>query len=214
MSLLPSELDLIRYELGWNELTTGAEPYVGVAALFDRVVLPFLRSGLITTSSTAVTAATPAAPVALTLAAVSGTNTQGTTVTVSAGDKLVIDVDDLQESATVESISGNIVTVPLSLAHTGVYPVTVEGGESLVRSILRRCRKVSASIESAMDNAGLKKVDEVEFFPSAGGGSSMFGDLVAQQKYWRNELYRVLFGVGDRSLTGQATGAGGLVSIY
>lgn len=214
MSLLQSELDSIRYELGWNELTVGAEPYIGVAAIFDRVVLPFLRSGLITSSSTTVTAASPAEPVTLTLAAVSGTNTQGTTVTVSVGDKLVVDVDSRQESAIVQAISGSTVTLLLSLDHSGTYPVTVEGGEAIVRSILRRCRNISLRLEEAADNAGIKKVDEVEFFASSSGGSTLFGELIAQRQYWRQELYRALFGSGDRSLTGQSAGTGGLISVY
>lgn len=212
MALLQSELDLIRFELGWNELTTGAEPFIGITALFDRVVAPYLRAGLITSSSTSVTAATTPTQVNLTLAAVSGTNTQGDAVSVHAGDRLVIDVDSAQEIATVESISGSVVTLLLSNAHAGTYPVTVEGGESIVRGILRNCRAVGVKIASAMTRAGLKKVDEIEFFASSTGGSTVFSDLVGQQRYWRSELYRALFGIGDRSLVGG--GSGGLISVY
>jgi len=214
MALLESEIELIKYELGWNTLSVGSEPYVGIAAIFNQVVQPYLLSGLITSSATVVTATTSPTQVALTLAAVSGTNTQGTAVSVHVGDRLVIDVDSAQESAIVESISGNNVTLRLSLAHTGTYPVTVEGGESIVRSILRNCRAVAAKIEAAVGRAGIKKVDEIEFFPStAGGGSTVFGELSALRTYWRGELYRVLFGVGDRSLIGGGRG-GGAISVY
>lgn len=218
MALLTSELDLIRYELGWNELTVGAEPYIGVAAIFDRVVAPYLRSGLITSSSTVVAAAGTPTRRTLTLAAISGTNTQGDAVAVHVGDRLIIDVDSLQESATVESMSGNTVDVLLSFGHTGTYPVTVEGGEAIVRSILRNCRAIGAKLGSggpAITSAGLKKVDEIEFFPSSsGGGSTVFNDLVALRRYWRAELCRALFGVGDMSLVGASNGGGGNISVY
>lgn len=215
MALLESELEEIRYELGWSNLTTGAEPYIGIAAIFDRVVAPYLRSGLITTSSTAVAAATTPTQRSITLAAVTGTNTQGTTVTVSAGDRLIIDVDSQQEAAIVQSISGSVVTVMLSLAHAGTYPVTVEGGEAKLREILRACRDVSARIARSMGRAGVKKVDEIEFFEKKTGGSTVLSDLVEAQRYWRGELYRLLFGTGDKSLVGGGMGgAGGLVSVY
>lgn len=215
MALLTSEVDLIRYELGWSALTTGAEPYIGIAAIFDRVMVPYLRAGLITSSATAVTASPTPALVTLTLASVSGTNTQGDAVAVHVGDRLVVDVDSRQESATVESISSLNVSLLLSNAHTGTYSVTVEGGEALLRSILRKCRAAAQALEDAMLNAGIKKVDEIEFFPSKStGGSTMFEDLKVQRQYWRNELYRLLFGVGDKSLTGQNGGSGGLISVY
>lgn len=213
MALLTSELDQIRYELGWNNLTVGAEPYIGVAAIFDRVVAPYLRSGLITSSSTEVDAASAPTQVTLTLAAASGTNTQGDAVSVSVGDTLVVDVDARQELAIVQAVTGTDVDLLLSLAHTGTYPVTVQGGEAMLRQILRRCRAVSFEIEGAMSNAGLKKVDEIEFFQSRLGGSTVFDDLLRQQHYWRVELYRLLFGVGDRSLMGGGR-SGGLISVY
>lgn len=215
MALLTSEVDLIRYELGWSGLTTGAEPFIGIAAIFDRVMVPYLRSGLITSSATAVTASATPALVPITLTAISGTNTQGDAVAVHVGDRLVVDVDARQEASTVESISGSIVSLLLSNVHTGTYSVTVEGSEALLRSILRKCRAAAQALEDAMSSAGIKKVDEIEFFPSKmTGGSTIFDDLRTQRQYWRNELYRLLFGVGDKSLTGQSSGSGGLVSVY
>lgn len=211
MALLQSELQLIRYELGWNNLSTGAEPYIGIAAIFDRVVAPYLRSGLITSSATAV--AVGAGQTALVLTATTGTDTQGAAVAVHVGDRLVVDVDARQELAIVESMMGSTVTLLLSIAHTGTYPVTVEGGESILRGILRNCRAATAKLESAGSRAGVKKVDEIEFFASSAGGSTVFGELIAQRQYWRGELYRLLFGVGDRSLTGGG-GAGGNISVY
>lgn len=214
MALLTSELDLIRFELGWNGLTTGATPYIGIAEIFDRVVAPYLRSGLITSSSTAVTASAAPAKTTLTLTAVSGTNTQGDTVAVHVGDRLIVDVDSRQEATTVESMSGVTVQVLLSLAHAGTYPVTVEGSESILRGILRNCRNVSSKLESSASRVGIKKVDEIEFFGATSGGSTVFSELMGQRQYWRGELYRCLFGVGDRSLSGGGMGNGGLLSVY
>lgn len=44
MSLLPSELATIRAELGFNVLTIGAEPYIGVTSVFDQVIAPNITS--------------------------------------------------------------------------------------------------------------------------------------------------------------------------
>lgn len=216
MAILPSELDLIRFELGFNTLTTGAEPYIGIAAVFSQVIQPYLRSGLITTSTTSVTAASTPTLVTLTLAAVTGVNTQGTAVSIVAGDRFVIDVDASQESATVHSVSGLTVSVALSLAHSGTYSVTVESGEAILRGILRQCRAVTMKLESASGSAGIKKVDEIEFFASTTGGSTVFADLIAQQQYWRDQLRRVLFGVGEEGgLLSGSSGAGThLLSVY
>ena len=214
MALLQSELERIKIELGWNGLAFAAEPYVGIAAVFESVVRPYLLSGLITTSATVVTAANALAPVALTLAATSGTNTQGTAVTVSPGDTLVIDVDDRQETAKVQSLSGAVATVHIRLAHSGTYPVTVEGAEAYVRECLRNCRDAAARIANSAKRAGVRKVDEIEFFEGKGtGGSTVFKELVEQRDYWRGELYRTLFGQGNRGLSATG-GSGGSIAVY
>ena len=57
MALLTSELMRIRAELGYNALGVGAEPYVGITAVFDQIVKVYLNAGATTTSATAVTAA-------------------------------------------------------------------------------------------------------------------------------------------------------------
>src|SRR5215471_2659866 len=120
MALLDAELNRIRYELGYPGLSVLAEPYIGIAAVFTRIVQPYLLSGASSTSSTAVTAATAPTLVTLTLASATG---------FDAGARVVIDVDARQEMVTVESVSGSTISVLLKLAHTGTYPVTVEGSE-------------------------------------------------------------------------------------
>jgi hypothetical protein len=209
MALLPSEISQLKVEFGWNDLTAGAIPYFGIVATFEQIVEPYLNSGLITTSSTTVTASTTPALTELTLAAVSGVNRQGKAVSVGVGDMLVIDVDGQQELVHVQSITDLIVSVRLSLAHTGTYPVTVQGGEMMVRWLLRQLWDVRLRLSKSSSRAGIKKVDEIEFFQGKSGSGTLFDDLLRLQDYYRQELYRVLFGGGDRSLTGNDTGRGG-----
>jgi hypothetical protein len=40
--LTDSEISRLKYETGFNLLTVGAEPYIGVTALFSQVIQPFL----------------------------------------------------------------------------------------------------------------------------------------------------------------------------
>ena len=164
MSLLPSEIARLKYELGFNVMSVGAEPYIGVAALFEQVIQPYLSAGAVTTSATAVVAATTPTLATLTLASATG---------VAEGAAVIIDVDSLQERATVRSLSGASMGVLVSKAHSGTYPVTVEGPESIIRALLRKLQALSGLgaegiIDEALDTAGVKKVDEIEFF----GGSS------------------------------------------
>ncbi|MFA5186327.1 MAG: hypothetical protein WC551_07630 [Patescibacteria group bacterium] len=213
MALLESELELIRWELGWNALSVGAIPYIGIAAIFEKVVQPYLLSGLITYSSTQVVAADTPTVVALTLGAVSGTNTQGTAVAVHVNDTLVVDVAYAQETAVVQAIRGNSVSVELRFAHSGTYPVTVQGGEAIVRWLLRRCWLIRERIANSESRAGIKKVDEIEFFQGKAGGGTTFEELTTRQKYWRSELKRILFGTGDPTIS-SISGGGSGISVY
>ncbi len=92
-------------------------------------------------------------------------------------------------------------TVQLSLAHSGTYPVTVEGGETIIRGILRQLDSLAASnstgqMYGAAEVAGLKKIDEIEFYGATGGsvgsGTSRVGELRALRMYWRDELASAL----------------------
>lgn len=212
MALLSSEIARIKYELGYNALSVGAEPYIGVTQLFEQVIAQYMTAGASTTSSTAVTAASTPTAVTLTLASATG---------FSAGDRIVVDVDSLQESAVVRSVSGATVTVLLSKAHAGTYPVTVEGGETIVRAILQKLQALSAlaaggeagALGGLSSSVGIKKVDEIEFFgggSSALGGASRLSELIKLQDYWRDELAHTL---GVVRLNGRG-GGGASVSMY
>lgn len=199
MALTTAELARIKYELGYNLLAVGAEPYIGVTQLFTQVIQPFVETGAATTSSTAVVAVaagSPAAIVAMTLASATG---------FAAGDRIVVDVEDAQEITTVRSISGAIVSVFLSKAHPGTYPVTVEGGEMIVRQILTQLRRFSEPrgfLAKAANSAGIKKVDEVEFFDRVGMSRSR--ELRREQVYWRDELASALGCINRRGTGGSS----------
>jgi len=198
MALTSAEIQELKYELGQSVLGIGADPYVGIRAVFDQVVLPYLLSGAITTCSVAVVASSTPQPVALLLASATG---------FAAGNSVVIDVDSRQEQATVESISGSTITCLLSFAHAGTYPVTVDGGEAIVRNILRKLRLISQLMEKGFTRAGIKKVDEIEFFDRM----TVHRDLASQRSYWRGELGSALF--GSQGVMGGG-GGGGSVSVY
>jgi hypothetical protein len=201
VSLSASELARIRAELGYNVLTVGAEPYISYHALFDVVIQPYLQAGTATTSATAVTAATSPTPVTLTLTSATG---------FSAGVRVVIDVDARQEVATIQSLSGTSMVVHLSKAHSGTYPVTVEGGETIVRGILRqldRLTGVGGQLESSATTSGIKKVDEIEFFGESSEDKT--AGIQSLISYWRDELASALGVVNLRDLRG-----GQLAEVY
>jgi hypothetical protein len=182
MALLTSEITRLRYECGYNTLDAGAEPYISVVAVFDQVIATYLRAGATTTSTTPVTAVTTATPVAVTLASATG---------FAAGASVVIDVDERQEFAVVQRVDTNDIWVLLKFAHTGTYPVTVEGGESIVREILGHLRAVGAELGvngSAISSAGIEQVDEIRFFGEGKTGDGRIGQLKNLQMYWRDQL--------------------------
>lgn len=209
MALTTSEVTRIKAELGYPLLSTSAEPYIGIAAIFDQVIRPYLLEGASTTCTTAVTAAASPTPVTLTIASATG---------FAAGNTVIIDVDERQESATVQSLSGASIVVLLSLAHSGTYPVTVEGGESIIREMLATLRSFTGptgKIAKAAEQAGLKKVDEIEFFDASqrtgGTGSSVLDGILANQMYHRDELAQLL---GCPNLRSKRKQAAQSISVY
>jgi hypothetical protein len=201
MALLDSEIQRIRAELGYNVLTVSAEPYIGHVSLFEQIIQPYTQHGASTTSSTAVTAAYEFTPVTLSLTSPTGFN---------IGDRVVIDIDDRQEIVTAQNLVGSNLTVLLMKAHTGTYPVTVEGGESIIREILGHIRRTKAKMSESFGIGSLKQVDEIQFY-QAGSGQTYFGILGNELSYWRDELASAL---GIRSRWGARQGAGSTCSVY
>lgn len=178
MALTDSEVARIKAELGYNLLGIGAVPYVGVTQLFEQVIQPYLTGGVATTSATTVAAATTATPATLTLASATG---------FTAGARVVVDVDDREEIVTVQSVSGATLTALFKLPHTGTYPVILEGGESIVRGILRQIRTVQAQIGKATSTAGIQQVDVIHFFGST-NATTQASQLQGLLNFWRDQL--------------------------
>jgi len=201
MALLDSELARIKWHLGFNLLDVGAVPYIGVAAIFEQVIQPYLAGGATTTSATAVVVASAPTPVTLTLASATG---------FSLLDPVIIDVDSRQERATVQRVNGSTITVLLSLAHTGTYPVTVEGGESIVRDILKKCDTAWTAYSEAISSAGIKQLGqgELEYFPEGRGSSGLLSSTRNTLRAWRGELASAL------GLAAPGNGGGTMTTLY
>jgi hypothetical protein len=214
-TLSSSDLQRVKFELGFNQLNVGAEPYLSITRAFEQVIVPNLNAGELNTSTTLVPATAAPTPVVLQL--------QNVISSITLLDHVLIDVDDATEYATVVDIntvsSPNTITVRLTKAHgsggTG-YPVNQEGGVQMVRFYLQRCRKIADRIDRFGARAGVKKADEMEFFGGAGGRGgkepSGFKTLSDIQQYWRSELCMLLFGVGNLSQLGG--GVGNRVGVY
>jgi len=202
MPLSTAELDRIRTELGVNALLIGAEPYIGVYAVFEQVIQPYLREGADTTSSTDVTASPAGEVVTLTLASATG---------FSAHDQVVIDVDDFEERATIRAVGVPTISVILRKAHSAPFPVTVDGGLVIVRECLKRIREAKLKISRLHPGSGaLKKVDEIEFH--APGNKTSIGTATEMLTLWRQELALAL-GL-DGILKQKRRGSGGSVVLY
>lgn len=204
MALLTAELYRLKYELGLNLLAVGAEPYIGISSLFEQVIQPYLNAGAVTSSSTAVTPTTVGEPEQFTLTLDSATG-------FATFARAVVDVDSRQEIATVQSVSGNTVTLLLSQTHSGTFPVTVEGGESIIREILRSIADIATELGESFSSAGIERVDEIKFFRSQGGGSSRHDELRAQREYYRRELASALGIPYPRDMRQRA---GGTIALY
>lgn len=176
--LFDSEVLRIKHELGYNVLGIGAEPYVGIFAIFSQVVQAYLTRGAQTTSPTAVAASAAPVPVTLTLVDATG---------FSAGAMVVLDVDARQETAMIQSLNGLTITLLLTKTHSGTYPITVDGGETIVRENLSHIRAVKERMGAASKTAGLRQAEDIGWFQGQ-KGSTVFDELKGQLDYWRGEL--------------------------
>lgn len=197
MALLDSEIARIKAELGYNVLSNGALPWIDIVAIFEQVIQPNLSGGAKTTSSTTVT--------------VQGQNTivLASATGFHSGDRIVIDVDDRQEIVTVQNLSGSNATVLLSKEHSGTYPVTVEGPETIVREILADIAATKKKLAEQFGTGALKKVDEVEFYDAR--GMTAFGILGENLAYYREMLASAL---GIQSMWAAKKQGAATVSIY
>jgi hypothetical protein len=205
MALLTSEIQRIKYELGYPLLGSNADPYIGTVAVFDTVIQEWMQAGETTTSATTVVASAISAPVSLTLADATG---------FVAQTRISVDVGVRQESTFVQSVSGLVIACSLAKAHSGTYPVTVDGGESIVREILGRIVEANAPRSSLLTvvssgEAQIKKVDDIEFFETKSSMSSSSRELDRQIAMWRDEL---AYALGVPNL--RSEGCSSSLSVY
>ena len=196
MALLDSEITRIRAELGYNVMGLAALPYMGITAIFDSVIQAYIKAGAVTSSGSPVSASLLPLPQSLVLLSAVGFH---------VGDRIVVDVDSRQEVVTVQNLVGSTTTALLSKAHSGTYPVTVEGGESIVRGYLQQVLLINGpggTLERLRSRVGIAKVDEIEFFGGAAGAASAGKDPMSQVMqlldYWRDMLASSL-GVENRN---------------
>jgi len=192
MALLESEIQRIKYELGYHLITIQGEPYIGFTALFEQVIQPYLQEGADTTALSVVGPLDGMSTVTIELADGTG---------FKVGQVVIIDTDDLQERATVRALDTSgpnpIITVRLEKDHDPAgYPVTVEGGLTIIRSLLTDLRAFdqpgSSSFLKLRSRAGVKKVDEIEFFGDAKVGFTALSNMDALREYLRKQLATAL----------------------
>jgi hypothetical protein len=201
VALLESEIQRIRFELGYTVMGVNAEPYVEYYGTIDRIVTLYLNAGATTTSSTTVAAASSLTQRTLTLASATG---------FVAGATVYVDVLPQQERAIVQSVSGSTITLYLQKAHLGTYPVTVDGGESIIREILGNLYDNRGKITAASNTAGIKQVDEIHFFGGS-ASSSQASSLYQIRDAMRDELASAL---GVTNLYKLRRGQGQSFSVY
>jgi len=161
-TLTDDELARIKSEVFDNLLGLGAIPYFDVRTLY-----PVIRDNVESSSVAATTSSTSVSTVgAVTLTLASATG-------YAAGQRIVLDVDDARETVTIRSVSGATVSVVCRKTHSGTYPVEVESALTLVRGLLSDLITLEQIERGAFDTAGVKRVDEIEFFGMSEGGSKL-----------------------------------------
>lgn len=159
MALSDSEIESLRYHLGYGNIGLGVSMYTpdGFKELFDQIIAPYLTGSTETTATTAVTA---------------GTNVTVTPVSMTSivpYAKLVVDVGDDVELVMVRSVTATTFTAKFAKAHpTSGYPVAVMGGHARLRLLLNQADNAWQAMQdpSVGATAGLKQVDkgDVEWF--------------------------------------------------
>lgn len=170
MAMTDAEVEATRFHLGFGNLDFGSYPYTsdGFKALFAEVIAPNLTIGAETTATTSIT------------------GTGGQTVTpasmvgIAPQSRLVIDVGDAAETVVVSSVTSTTFIARFTVAHSGGYPVCVASGQTRLRALLHQAEKAweACLSQNIGGTAGIKKVDEVEFF----GGFQVLKDRLAQYK--------------------------------
>ena len=158
-TLTDDEMARIKAELFSNVLDLGAVPYISVLAIYSLIRDNVSSSA--TAPTTSATAVSAAGPTTLTLASVTG---------LSSGSRVVLDVDSAREVVTVRAVSGLTVSVVCTKTHSGTYPVEVESALTIVRGLMADLEAIDQQERLTIPQAGVKQVDEIQFFGRAEGG--------------------------------------------
>lgn len=193
--LTDSEIQSLRFHLGYGNIDIGAYPYTpdGFLEVFEQVIAPNLQTAEETTGSTAVAAASTT------------TVTVGDIAGIVANARLVVDVGDLAEVVVVKSVGGSAFTAYFANAHPASgYPVAVMSGLARLRLLLHSADKAWAKLQSASitSTAGLK---------SLGKGSIEWFEGGRVLKDTREHYYAVAQSIAElvrvRPVAGRAIGA-------
>lgn len=158
MALTESEVESLRFFLGWGNLNVRAYPYTrdGWWEALYGVVRENLTEGAETTSSVAI-----AAPGIVTVTPASMTD-------IVTHARLVIDVGEDEETITVRSTTPTTFSARFALAHAADYSIAVESGVTRCRQLLTKAYSVLSVLVGTKitSSAGLKMVGqgEVEWF--------------------------------------------------
>jgi hypothetical protein len=177
-SLTTAEIEALRFFLGYGNISIGGYPYTpdGFFELFNSVVAPNLTSGEETTATTAIVAGstTTVTPVSMT--------------SIVVGSKLVVDVGAAAEVVSVKSVTGSTFSASFVSAHPASgYPVALFSGVARCRMLLDRADRAWTAMQDVGDiasTAGLKKVDEIEWYGSGTGGNQVLSG--------REQLYNAI----------------------
>lgn len=161
MALSTAEQESLRFHLGYGNIGSAGAPYSpdGYQELIDQVVSENLSTGTETSATTAITAGstTTVTPVAMT----------GITANVT----LVVDVGDEAEVIVVKAVTGSTFSAKFDKAHTSAgYPISTMCGVARCRMLLWDADRAWGKLSELgiVSRAGIKQVDEIEFF---GGGT-------------------------------------------
>ena len=177
-TLSEDEIGRIKAEVLDNVLDIGAVPYVSIRAIYDTIQQHVVSSTIApTTSATAVTATGAAV---LTLASVTG---------LASSSRVALDVDGTREVVTVRAVAGSTISVVCRRLHSGTYPVEVESPLTIVRGLLSDLASLDDQEQDATASAGLRAVDEVQWFGGS-GEQTIAQALLARRAELRDRLAR------------------------
>lgn len=158
MAISDSEVESLRFHLGYGNINVGAYPYTpdGFKELFKDVVAPNLTGDVETSSVTPITGGNVATVTPLSM----------TGIVTNA--RLVVDVGDDAEIVAVRSVTVTAFSARFAKAHSAGYPVALLGGQARLRLLLGQADTAWQALQdpSVGSTAGLKQVDkgDVEWF--------------------------------------------------